>query len=224
MKLDAKKPPFTWVSRDELPAILNRLEYTGVGVEVGVERFHFGQHIREGWGGKLLVAVDKWEINPSAPNDSRERHLQTHDEAQANIKNAGKPVEVIRAWSTEAARMVAELPPESQIKRLWAGGLDFVYIDADHRYEAVCADIEAWYPLLRSGGMLCGHDFLAHPDGWFRQMDPNNCYPTLEASGATDAWQCGVHRAVYEKFDPSAVALTSPAADSGFQSWAIIKP
>lgn len=37
--------------------------------------------------------------------------------------------------------------------------LDIVFIDANHRYEFVKQDIELWYPKLREGGILIGHDY-----------------------------------------------------------------
>lgn len=36
--------------------------------------------------------------------------------------------------------------------------LDFVFIDADHSYEAVRKDILTWSKKVREGGMICGHD------------------------------------------------------------------
>jgi predicted O-methyltransferase YrrM len=35
---------------------------------------------------------------------------------------------------------------------------DVVFIDCDHRTEAVIADNKAWRPKLKIGGLLCGHD------------------------------------------------------------------
>jgi hypothetical protein len=44
---------------------------------------------------------------------------------------------------------------------------DWVYLDADHTYEAVKADIAAWWPKVASGGVLSGHDYIdvATPNG-----------------------------------------------------------
>lgn len=36
---------------------------------------------------------------------------------------------------------------------------DAVFIDADHSYKAVMEDISAWYPKVKYGGIICGHDF-----------------------------------------------------------------
>ena len=38
------------------------------------------------------------------------------------------------------------------------GSLDFVYIDANHSYDAVKADILAWLPKVKKGGIIGGHD------------------------------------------------------------------
>ena len=42
----------------------------------------------------------------------------------------------------------------------WQGPVvDFLYIDGDHSYEAVKADLNAWWPHLRPGALLCGDDY-----------------------------------------------------------------
>eukprot|EP00434_Breviolum_minutum_P030960 symbB.v1.2.027380.t1/scaffold2805.1/size71130/7 len=43
--------------------------------------------------------------------------------------------------------------------------LDMVFLDGDHRYESVMDDIKAWWPKLRSGGVLAGHDFAVNFPG-----------------------------------------------------------
>ena len=36
---------------------------------------------------------------------------------------------------------------------------DCVYIDANHSVESVLADIQAWRPLVKPGGIISGHDY-----------------------------------------------------------------
>jgi len=40
--------------------------------------------------------------------------------------------------------------------------LDLIFIDGDHTFEGCYADLTAWYPKLKSGGIFLGHD--CYPD------------------------------------------------------------
>ncbi len=44
------------------------------------------------------------------------------------------------------------------------GTADLILVDADHRYEAVLADIEAWLPILRPGGIIVFHGYAGALD------------------------------------------------------------
>lgn len=66
--------------------------------------------------------------------------------------------------------------------RLFAPGMvDFVFLDAAHDRASVEADLRAWWPRVRPGGVMAGHDYTPHwpgvreavnaffgadPDGW----------------------------------------------------------
>jgi len=66
-------------------------------------------------------------------------------------KYKDKPyVEVIRKTSAEAAK---DFSDES---------LDFVYIDGDHKQQSVYNDICAWFPKVKKGGFIAGHDYWEH--------------------------------------------------------------
>lgn len=46
--------------------------------------------------------------------------------------------------------------------QVWNQPIDFLYIDGDHSYKGVQADILGWAPFVRSGGTLLGHDYETH--------------------------------------------------------------
>jgi len=50
--------------------------------------------------------------------------------------------------------------------RLFADeSIDFVFVDANHTKESVRQDLEAWWPKIKPGGTLAGHDYDRHwPD------------------------------------------------------------
>jgi hypothetical protein len=55
------------------------------------------------------------------------------------------------------------LPSIEATKKFQDNSFDFIYIDAHHSYESVTQDLNTWYPKLRVGGVICGHDFC-YPD------------------------------------------------------------
>jgi len=70
--------------------------------------------------------------------------------------------------------------------------LDFAYIDADHSASAVYDDIMAWFPKIKQGGMIGGHDFIEHDvkSGVFRALVKlmNNSNAEYELKNEYNDW------------------------------------
>ncbi len=79
------------------------------------------------------------------------------------------------------------------------GSCDLVFIDADHRYSSVCADIQAWKPKVKPGGILCGHDCEKKLTEWRLDQQMDIIEHAEDDKGLV---QChpGVIRALYEIF------------------------
>lgn len=101
---------------------------------------------------QVLYCVDHWKGSPNEPLKaiSPEHALLTF------CKNVGE-------WGGRIGRDVIPSVGDSCV---WAeifqtAGMKFkmVFIDGDHSYQQVRKDILAWWPLLETGGILCGHDY-----------------------------------------------------------------
>jgi predicted O-methyltransferase YrrM len=57
-------------------------------------------------------------------------------------------VRIIRKYSHQASSLIED---ES---------LDFIFVDGNHEYEYVLQDLEKYWPKLKFGGMMCGHDYF----------------------------------------------------------------
>lgn len=69
----------------------------------------------------------------------------------------------------------------------WKRAIDFLYIDGDHRYEAVLADIRAFVPFVRGEGIIAFHDYkLSGKEGVRRAVDElvSPHHPTLFQAGS----------------------------------------
>lgn len=103
----------------------------------------------------IIIAVDPWQSGREKDAEVA-RSFGTTPEPPfpaflRNMSGALAPVIPYRLSSLEAAANLRNLR------------FDMVFIDGDHEYESVKEDILAWRPLLKDGGLLCGHDY-GHPD------------------------------------------------------------
>jgi hypothetical protein len=130
------------------------------GAEIGVFFGLMSRRMLEQRNDMTLTMVDSWEgDSQSYEGESGDYHAgldqANQDEicakAQEMVAEFGDRARIIRKRSLDAAKDVA---PES---------LDFVFIDADHGYDGCKADIAAWWPKVRVGGIVSGHDY-DHPE------------------------------------------------------------
>ncbi len=137
--------------RRDLGLLLNAQGFAGRGVEVGVKEGKFSEMILHFWRGETLFSIDPWrefgaEYRDSANVQQAQQDAYYH-ETQSRLARFNGQSRILRMTSEEAA---VEFEDES---------LDFAYLDAQHHYEAVKQDIALWWPKVRRGGLLCGHDY-----------------------------------------------------------------
>jgi len=51
---------------------------------------------------------------------------------------------------------------EDAVKEVEDESFDYVYIDGDHAHDPVLRDMKLWYPKVKKGGVLGGHDAKMH--------------------------------------------------------------
>ena len=117
--------------------------------EVGVqEGKHFNLLIQH--HPKVAVAVDSWIDSGIVSRNASLYSQEALDRQFDNLNKLAKEnpsLKVIRKYSFEA---VNDFPNNY---------FDFVYIDADHTYQAVLRDLQDWYPKVKKGGFLAGDDY-----------------------------------------------------------------
>ena len=133
---------------DAFPNVLNKLGLSR-GAEIGVAFGGHSEAILQHTNVSKLYAIDSYRHRPeyddpmNLPQPVFDRLFERTGE---RLGVFGDRVQQIRLDSVEAADQISE-------------PLDFVYIDGDHSYEGIRADLDAWFPLIREGGIIAGHDY-----------------------------------------------------------------
>jgi len=152
-----------FIGRENLGKLLNDRKLKCRAIEIGTHRGYFAEKFLAIWGGKELCCVDPWTIPDGY-------------ETQAKyLSGNGKDREDDYEWSKRMAERFK--PRVTLIRKLSVEALalfdndyfDFVYLDGDHREDAVRLDLDVWFEKLKPGGIIAGHDIIsgaAGEDDW----------------------------------------------------------
>lgn len=125
-----------------------------IGAEIGVYKGAMSAALLDTFPLLRLTMVDPWRTGVADPRPNKGDDWLAFDQLQWNdiyleainrVGPASHRCKVMRMTSLVAAQ---QTPDRS---------FDFVYIDADHTYDAVKQDIDLWLP--KATGMICGHDY-----------------------------------------------------------------
>ncbi|HEX5096648.1 MAG TPA: class I SAM-dependent methyltransferase [Acidimicrobiia bacterium] len=191
------------VYRDRTELFRRLFPRDGVVVEIGSQRGVSARAIVHACQPRLLVLVDPWrKIGGAYENDPADRPTRTREEEMrvcAARVGCMSNVAMLRCLSHEANALFAD------------GSCDAVYLDGDHSYEGVAHDIEMWWPKVKSGGVLAGHDYTI-------------ALPWVGVMRAVDEWVVreGLDLQVTESSQPR--GGTEDKDGALFPSWAVVKP
>lgn len=185
-------------------AILQRLP-TGfvTGAEIGVGRGELSAYLLTNRPSLRLLMVDSFAY--AAPHHPYRRHAEAvgdpYGERRPHEVRADRDaaLAVEQRFNASCAPghpqvIMIALPSMEAVKKVPDATLDFVFIDADHRYETTLADCRVWVTKVKPGGWIGGHDIDRFRDGGVRRaVDQFAAESHLTiATGDNWTWFCRV--------------------------------
>jgi hypothetical protein len=147
--------PVLWKDRSEMYRYLAEhgiVPQGGIGAEIGVYCADNSADMKASFNPKHMYLIDEWLAFPKSLTAEPSRGKQVAQEIRFKHveKRFGKDVTVMR---TNSARAAYAFKP---------GYLDWVYIDGDHHYAPVFADLCAYSVRVKSGGIVMCHDMCGN--------------------------------------------------------------
>lgn len=121
--------------------------FVEVGSWVGRSACYLGVEIASSGKNIKLDCVDTWLGAPELMEEEVVKNGTLYSDFIKNIEPIKHIITPIRLTSTQASHLYEDK------------SLDFVFIDADHTKEGIEADLKCWYPKVKDGGVLAGHDY-----------------------------------------------------------------
>jgi len=140
-----------------------------VGAEIGVFKGKNAYNILNNLNIKKLYLIDPYENFQLEDLEKDKEHiynyleLNTKDDIASFKKNMKSLYNEARErlnWYKGKIEFI-KLTSEKAVETFPDEYFDFVYIDGNHLYEYVIRDIELYYPKVKDGGVIGGHDFFS---------------------------------------------------------------
>jgi hypothetical protein len=146
-------------SRLELVSLLKELKLPLIVAEVGVAEGRFSLDFLKA-GVEKLYLIDAWEtLNQKGDGGfGKEWHDDNYNGMLSRIDPFKRKVNILRGLSYEMSEEIKD------------NELSMVYIDADHSYDGVKRDLNAFYSKVKSGGIIAGHDYTNSDYGVFQAV------------------------------------------------------
>lgn len=146
-------------SRKDLAKLFRVLGFRS-GAEIGVALGVYSKMLCVQNPALHLLCIDNWAAYPAVPPDNPAMSQEQMDARfeRARLRLVPFNVTIVRMSSVSAADTVKD------------DSLDFAFIDAGHTLADVIADIAAWTPKVREGGIIAGHDFTHERFNWRRPL------------------------------------------------------
>lgn len=122
--------------------------------ELGVFKGDFSKIIYDTCKPSKLYLVDLYDgVFTSGDKDGKNYQTVNLEEEMHNI---------IMHFSNSPEVKVVKSSTTDFLKSIEDEHLDLVYIDADHSYNGVSSDLKLSYPKVKTGGFICGHDYITN--------------------------------------------------------------
>ena len=132
-------------------------------VEVGCKEGRTTGHILKTVPDSRVIAIDPWIVQEANPNDPTKETYESWDFEKIKAEFAQNTGGHWIPGSVEGrcihCQTYSDLAATRNLTVKQRAPFDLVFIDALHDYENVMQDISLWWPLVRKGGILAGHDF-----------------------------------------------------------------
>jgi predicted O-methyltransferase YrrM len=156
--LDAAQAIPGWMDHRELAWLAAAASTARTIIEVGCFQGRSTRALADHTTG-VVHAIDPWAFYRN--DDDSQADWITKDYDWPGLRRA---FEAHLADHLASGRVVIHAAPSSAalpalLKTLGRRSVDLVFIDGDHRYEAVREDMALAHPLVRAGGILAGHDY-----------------------------------------------------------------